>query len=60
VLWLNPRMTANLAVFTTLATVYFVVGSIHEEQRLLAAHGDAYEEYRRSGVPFYLPLQLPG
>lgn len=27
---------------------------------LLAAYGDAYETYRRSGLPFYLPRQPPG
>ena len=56
VLWLNPRMTVNLAAFNAAATLYFVVGSWHEERRLSAAYGEAYEAYRRSGVSFYLPV----
>ena len=60
VLWLNPRMSVNFAAFNAMATLYLVIGSWHEEQRLLAAYGDAYEEYRRSGVPFYLPLRRSG
>ena len=49
-----PRMTANRAVLTTLVAVYVVLGSLHEEHRLRAAHGAAYERYRRS-VPFLIP-----
>ena len=55
VLWLNPVMTVNLAAGSALATLYLVLGSRHEEARLLARHGGEYEAYRRSGVPFYLP-----
>ena len=55
VLWLNPVMTVNLAAGSALATVYLVLGSRHEEARLLARHGEAYAAYQRSGVPFYLP-----
>lgn len=55
ILWLNPRMTTNLAAFAAVATLYFIVGSVHEEHRLQQAYGQAYEHYRQSGVPFFLP-----
>ena len=46
-----PRMTANRAV---LVALYVVLGSMHEEYRLRAAHFAAYERYRRV-VPFLVP-----
>ena len=49
-----PRMTANRAVLVALVTLYVVLGSLHEEYRLQAAYGDAYERYRRV-VPFLVP-----
>jgi methanethiol S-methyltransferase len=55
IFWLQPRMTTNLLAFNTAATVYLVVGSLHEEARLREAFGEAYEAYRTSGVPFYVP-----
>jgi protein-S-isoprenylcysteine O-methyltransferase Ste14 len=51
---LFPRMTANRAVLAALAALYLTVGSLHEERRLRAAYGAAFERYRRS-VPFLLP-----
>lgn len=55
VIWLFPRMTTRLAAMNLVATIYLVIGSKHEERRLVRAYGAAYERYRRSGVPFYLP-----
>ncbi len=55
ILWLHPRMTANLAAFNAVTTLYLVAGSWHEERRLAAAYGDVYDAYRCSGVPFFLP-----
>ncbi len=36
-------------------TAYFAVGAAIEERRIRGAYGRAYEDYRRSGVPFYVP-----
>lgn len=49
-----PRMTANRAVLLVLVGLYVVLGSLHEEYRLRAAYGAAYERYRRA-VPFLIP-----
>lgn len=49
-----PRMTANRAVLMMLVALYVVLGSMHEEYRLQAAYGAAYERYRRA-VPFLIP-----
>jgi protein-S-isoprenylcysteine O-methyltransferase Ste14 len=49
-----PRMTANRAVLLALVALYVVLGSLHEEYRLRAAYGAAYERYRRA-VPFLIP-----
>jgi methanethiol S-methyltransferase len=55
VFWLTPHMTLKRLAFNLAATVYMVLGSLHEEQRLLAAYGRRYRAYQHSGVPFYLP-----
>jgi methanethiol S-methyltransferase len=54
-LWLMPRMTVNLAAFNFVMTVYLIVGSVHEEERLRATYGQAYIDYQRSGINFFVP-----
>ncbi len=51
-LW--PRMTANRAALAAVVTLYAVLGSMHEEYRLMRAYSADYERYRRS-VPFLVP-----
>jgi protein-S-isoprenylcysteine O-methyltransferase Ste14 len=53
-LWLTPAMTANLLTLYGLTTLYFYLGSIHEETRLLAKFGTAYADYR-ARVPRLIP-----
>ena len=55
VIWLTPVMTVNLLVLYALFTLYFCVGSMHEESRLVAEFGAAYDEYQRH-VPRLIPL----
>lgn len=55
VLWLMPRMTANLLAFNAVTTIYLVLGSLHEEKRLEESYGEAYNEYRKSGAGFLAP-----
>ena len=43
-LWLTPFMSVNLLTIYILFTIYFYVGSIHEETRLLAEFGAAYRD----------------
>jgi protein-S-isoprenylcysteine O-methyltransferase Ste14 len=54
VIWLTPAMTVNLLAPYALFTLYFYIGSVHEESRLVAEFGAAYEEYRRH-VPRLIP-----
>src|SRR5919112_3253089 len=49
-----PRMTANRAVLLALVALYVILGSMHEEYRLRAAYGAAYERYRKA-APFLVP-----
>ncbi len=53
IFWLWPRMTTNLFAFNTIATLYLILGSRHEEARLRAAYAAQYEAYQQSGIPFY-------
>ena len=53
-IWLTPQVSIALAALYGLMTVYFVVGSMHEERLLADEFGPAYERYRRS-VPGFVP-----
>ncbi|HII06836.1 MAG TPA: isoprenylcysteine carboxylmethyltransferase family protein [Methanotrichaceae archaeon] len=52
--WLTPVMTDNLLVLYLLATIYFYLGSIHEERMLAEKFGDPYRDYQRR-VPRIVP-----
>ena len=54
-LWLTPFMSVNLLTIYILFTIYFYVGSIHEETRLLAEFGADYRVYQQC-VPRLIPL----
>jgi protein-S-isoprenylcysteine O-methyltransferase Ste14 len=54
VIWLTPAMTLNLLTLYALFTLYFYVGSVHEESRLVAEFGEAYRGYQRH-VPRLIP-----
>lgn len=53
-LLLNPVMTARWLLLTILSAIYFVIGALIEERRLLEEFGDQYRQYR-GHVPFLIP-----
>ncbi len=54
-LWFMPIMTTSLLAFNIASTLYLYVGSIFEEQRMLAAFGEDYARYRKR-VPRLIPI----
>lgn len=54
-LWFAPVVTLRTFVFNLLATVYFLLGAVHEERRLLREFGDTYRRYRQE-VPAFIPF----
>jgi steroid 5-alpha reductase family enzyme len=47
-------MTTNLLVLYVIATVYFYLGSVHEERMMAEEFGAAYLDYR-DRVPKFIP-----
>ena len=54
-IWLTPIMTMNLLIVIAVLSIYLFIGSIFEEQRLVAEFGQPYREYQ-SQVPRLFPL----
>ena len=50
-----PRMTRNYAAFCAVMTGYCVIGSFLSEARMKARYGAAWDNYKKSGVPFLIP-----
>lgn len=55
VLWFTPTMTNMSLIFNISATLYFVFGSLVEEQRMLTYYGEQYAQYQKN-VPWLLPF----
>jgi protein-S-isoprenylcysteine O-methyltransferase Ste14 len=54
-LWTITPLTDIQFAFNLGATLYFVIGSRYEEQKMLAIFGDDYETYRQK-VPWLFPM----
>ena len=54
-LWCTPVMTLNVMTVFIGMTLYFYVGSVHEEQLLVKQFGEQYRRYRKS-----IPRIFPG
>jgi protein-S-isoprenylcysteine O-methyltransferase Ste14 len=54
-LLLSPVMSAQRALLTILSLIYFIIGALIEERRLLEEFGDRYRHYQLR-VPFMIPF----
>jgi methanethiol S-methyltransferase len=54
--WLTPKLSTGRLAFNVVATLYLLLGSLHEERRLHRVYGRSYTAYLQSGVPFFFPL----
>ncbi len=53
-IWLSPIMTWNLLALFLGVTLYTVIGSLFEENKLILAFGDAYRAYKKE-TPAFIP-----
>ena len=51
----TPHMTVWWLLLTAWVSLYFVIGSVFEEHRMVALFGEEYREYQRT-VPRFIPL----
>ena len=54
VIWFMPTMTDTFLTLNIGITLYFLIGSRIEEQRMMTHYGDDYKHYREQ-VPWMLP-----
>lgn len=52
--WLSPVMTIKWAAIGLVTVIYMVVGSMHEDHRLLNAYGDRYACYRTQVAHWFM------
>lgn len=53
-LFLNPVMTGQWLLLSSLSVMYFVIGALIEERRLIKTYGTEYLQYQRK-VPILIP-----
>lgn len=58
ILWLTPIMTLNALTFNAACTLYFWIGAIFEERKLVAEFGEAYREHQKR-APMLIPWPRP-
>lgn len=54
IFWLMPYVTDLIFAFFLASSLYFLIGTIPEEQKLLEIYGEAYERYQQK-VPRIIP-----
>ena len=55
VIWPMSPMSESLLAFNVCTTIYFVVGSILEERKLIAIYGEKYRAYQQL-TPAFIPF----
>lgn len=53
-IWLFPYMTDLTLAFVIAGSLYFIIGTLPEEQKLRAIHGEKYRQYQKD-VPRIIP-----
>ncbi len=56
-LGLRPTMDFFYLVFFVCLTLYFIIGSIYEEKKLIELFGDQYVQYQKE-TPWLVPLKI--